>query len=440
MTTPSHDWKNRAKPAWPILFIVLIVGMVLSIFTQHAIGEKTPAICTIGDSLQEWTAPLHAYVSEHPMLASALMVFYSIVGDAIVLIMVVCAIVQSSVRPILPFIVFMIFRQTMQTLVAFPVDPGIIWHYPGFPSLFTNYQLGGDFYFSAYVGINILGALELGQIFRHRWITIINCLIAAMVVMIDIVLRSHYTTDIYTSVITAIFAYLFTQEFVPPIDRFLKKLDKISHFLLVTLICLGIAAIFTTQYFIAQKAIPDCGIDDLVQNFFLPFNEYLRSHVLVSNGVLILMNFLIDCMFVFMFIDTIITRNIRPFLTYVLFFALRQSLQLLVSLPAPLHTIWHDPGFPSLLQNYQIANDFYFSGHAGISLIAALEMASFGKRWFTLFGFSIFILESFLVIAMQIHYTMDVFTAIMTVFCITDLSIHLSHPINRWLARLMKSS
>ncbi len=281
--------------------------------------------------------------------------------------------------------------------------------------------------------------MEFGEIFQKRWLMLLNLFGAAVIAFIDIVLRSHYTTDIYTSAMTAIFAYLFTQQFVPPVDAFLKKLDKLSHFLLVFLICFGIACVFTTQYFIGQKSIPVCGITDAIQNLFLPFNAYLRDHLFVKNGFLIVMNFLLDCMFVFMFVDTIITRNIRPFLTYVLFFALRQTMQLLVSLPIPPHIIWDYPGFPSLLQDYHVSNDLYFSGHAGISLIAALEMSSFGKRWLTVLGFTIFACESILVIAMQIHYSMDVFTAIITVFCITDLSCHISHPINRGLAKIMRS-
>jgi hypothetical protein len=440
MTTPAHDTPYPQKPAWPVLFLIIIGGALLGLLTEHWIGDKIPPDCLIGDFLQKSTAAINAFVSGHPWLANTLIIIYSVFGDAIVLVLFVCAIVQSSIRPILPLLVFMLLRQAMQLLISFPVEPDLIWHYPGFPSLFSNYAISGDFYFSAYVGINILGALELGTIFRHRWITYTNYLIAILIAFIDIVLRSHYTTDIYTSILTAIFAYLFTQQFVPPIDHFLKKLDKISHFLLIFMICLGIAAIFTTQYFIAKKGIPTCGIIDLVQNFFLSFNQYVTDHVRVGDALLIGMSFVLDCMFLFMFVDTIITRNIRPFLTYALFFTLRQSMQFLVSLPIPPHIIWHDPGFPSLLQNYHVSNDLYFSGHAGISLIAALEMSSFGKRWLTTVGFTLFALESILVIAMQIHYTMDVFTAIITVFCITDLSCHLAHPVNRFLAKIARET
>lgn len=439
MTTPATDTRYRIKPAWPLLFVILIAGLFLGYLTEGWVGEKPSPDCFIRDELQMWLAPLNSYVAANESLSNILMILYSIVGDAAVLILVAFSVIRTSIRPIFPLLVFMVIRQIMQLLVSFPLDPNLIWHYPGFPSLFADYQVSGDFFFSGYVGINILAALEFREIFRLRWLTVVNFLVIIFVIVTDLILRSHYTTDIYTSIITAIFAYLFTQQFIPSVDRYLKKLDKFSHFLLIFVICVAIASIFVIQYFIGKKEVISCGISDLIQQLFFPFNAYLRSHVNLGNAFLITMNFLLDCMFVFMFVDTIITRNIRPFLTYAIFFILRQSMQMAISLPLPPDPIWHYPGFPSLIQNYQIVNDLYFSGHAGISLIAALEMSSFSKRWLTILGFSIFVFESTAVIAMQIHYTMDVFTAIMTVFCITDLSCHLAHPINNALARLMRS-
>jgi len=414
--------------------------MYLSLQTEHWIGAKPSPVCFIHDALQSWMAPINMYLTNHVTLSNVLMVMYSTIGDAVVFILILCAIVKGSVRPVLPLLVFMILRQLMQLLVSFPVDPSAIWHYPGFPSLFVNYEVDGDFYFSGYVGIVILAALEFKDIFHRKWLTICSFILVFFVVFTDLILRTHYSTDVYTSIITAIFAYLFMDQFIASVDKFLKKIDRFSHFLLIFLICLLIASVFATQYYIQQNIPPTCGIKDLVQDFFLPFNEYLTTHKEIGNGVLIGMNLLLDGMFVLIVSDTIVTRNIRPFLTLVLFFLLRQTMQMIISLPMPPDTIWHYPGFPSLLQDYQISNDLYFSGHAGISLIAALELASFSKRWLTILGFSIFITECFLVISMQIHYTMDVFTAIMTVFCITDLSCHLAHPINRFLAKIMKSS
>lgn len=295
MTIPSTDTSYPQKPAWPVLFLIIVAGMALSILTERWIGEQVPPDCLIGDAIQRWVAPLNAYVSNRAGLGDGLIILYSIFGDAIVLVLIACAIAKASIRPVLPLLVFMLLRQTMQLLISFPVDPGLIWHYPGFPSLFLNYDISGDFYFSAYVGINILGALEMYQLFRKKWLMWLNFGGALVIALIDMVLRAHYTTDIYTSIITAIFAYLFTQPFVPPVDHLLKKLDRLSHFLLVFLICLGIAVIFTTQYFIGKKAIPSCGIEDMVQYWLLPVNHFLMGHAYVGNAFLIAMSFLWDC-------------------------------------------------------------------------------------------------------------------------------------------------
>jgi hypothetical protein len=109
---------------------------------------------------------------------------------------------------------------------------------------------------------------------------------------------------------------------------------------------------------------------------------------------------------------------------------------MLIKLPLPPQLIWHYPGLPSLFQAYSISSDLFFSSHTGVSLIAAYELSYFKKRWLTILGFSAFVLEATSVIIMQIHYTMDVFTAIMTVTCLTDILFKISPPINRFLAKI----
>lgn len=313
MTIPSTDTKYPQKPAWPILFIIIVAGCILSLLTENWIGSVEAPKCKIQDALQHLLAPLNTYVADHDLVSKTLIVLYSIFGDAIVLVLICCAIVQSSIRPILPLILFMVLRQTMQMLVTFPVDPGLVWPDPGFYSLFLNYHVSGDFYFSAYVGINTLGALEMRDIFHKKWLTGLIFFIAGLIILIDMVLRAHYSTDIYTSIITAVFVYLFSQQFIQPIDQFLKKLDKLSHLLFIFLICVGVAVLFSTQYFISLKPIPTCGIRDVLQNLFLPLNHFLQEHVYLGNTMLIIINLLLDTMFFFMLVDTIMTRNIRPF-------------------------------------------------------------------------------------------------------------------------------
>ncbi len=288
-----------------------------------------------------------------------------------------------------------------------------------------------DFYFSAYVGINLLGNLELER-FRINWLSALGLFFLAFEAFVDIVLRAHYTPDLYTSVITAFFCYLIAQPLIPAIDRVLKRMEHRSPYLLFFLIVMGIAGFYTTEYFIGQRPVPICVIRDVVHEWLYPINAFLRVHPMIEGAQLILMNSILHILVVFIIADTILTRNIRPFFILVIFLALRQTLQMLVSLPIPPHLIWYNPGLPEFLQTYDVANDLYFSGHTGVSLLAATELA-LGKRWLTILGFSLFGYEVLSVLAMQIHYTMDAFTAIMTVFCFTGLAKRLAPSINKWL-------
>lgn len=397
-----------------------------------------PSPCLIGDRLQTLTASWNAYLQTGGWAPNALIILYSALGDVYVLFFFITALWSSSLRMILPLFVFLFFRQVMQVLVTFPIAPGMIWHYPGLPALFAAYNISNDFYFSAYIGINLLITLKLLE-YKNWWLTLLGFFIVFIEAFISIILRVHFTPDIYTSIITAIFVFLYVFPLSDKLERFLKP--KITYFrtALIGLIILGLIAFYSIEHILAKKPISNCGIIDLLQQFTLPLNEYISSHGSLSEMILIIMNGISDCLGLFIIGLVIVKRDTRPFLMLLIFGLLRQSLQYLVSLPIPLHTIWHYPGVPSIFANYNITNDLYFSLHTGVSLIVALEVARFKKTWLTILGFSIFFFEVSCVIVLQIHYTMDVFTAIMTVLCIKGLCAYLAIPLNRLLGRITEA-
>jgi len=98
----------------------------------------------------------------------------------------------------------------------------------------------------------------------------------------------------------------------------------------------------------------------------------------------------------------------------VIVLGLRQIMQACVALPAPPNAIWHYPGFPSLLVTYSVANDYFFSGHTAIAVVGATEMARLGRRWLTGLGVLIVLFEIVTVLVLRAHYTMDVFTGLIT--------------------------
>jgi len=116
---------------------------------------------------------------------------------------------------------------------------------------------------------------------------------------------------------------------------------------------------------------------------------------------------------------------------------LRQIMQGLCALPQPPNMIWHDPGFPSLLVTYTVANDFFFSAHTAIAVFGATELARLGIRWLKLVAIVIVLFEVTTVLVLRAHYTMDVFTAIFAALFAAHLAERVSPSLDRKLARFL---
>lgn len=420
------------KPSRPILFLIVLISIALYFIFQFLIHSLTPPSCGIQDALQIWTSGINAYLNNHAWAANTLQILYSLFGDLSVLVLYFFMIATKSVRPILPLFIFMVLRGLLQTMVALPLPDGLIWEYPGFPSLFSNYDLDTDFYFSAFAGINLLATLYLMR-FKIRWLTVLGFAIVVFELFAAIVLRSHYTTDLYTSIMTAIFSYLAGEKLSNKFEPYFR-----NRFGLIVFAIAQIVLYFIFQHLIGQRPAPVCKIHDVLLELFQPVTNFLHNHRIAANIQLIAMNGILDILSLFLIVITLVKRDIRPFFILVIFFSLRQILQLLVKLPIPPEAIWHYPGFPSLLQTYGIASDYYFSGHTGLSLLAFYELSYFRKPWLAYLGFALFVYEAISVLATHGHYTMDVFTAIMTVTCFTDFSFKFAPYINRFLAKVSR--
>ncbi len=190
--------------------------------------------------------------------------------------------------------------------------------------------------------------------------------------------------------------------------------------LIVTAVALAIW--FWTQSSIGTRGLPGAGIGDGLHTATASANSYLHTHPTAANALLIVSSAIIDLLAIFLLSKWIFGASTRPFLGLVLVLGLRQVMQALVALPAPPNAIWHYPGFPSLLVTYGVANDYFFSGHTAIAVLAATEMARVGRRWLTGLGALIVVFEVLAVLVLRAHYTMDVITGIMTGLCAARLA------------------
>jgi hypothetical protein len=204
----------------------------------------------------------------------------------------------------------------------------------------------------------------------------------------------------------------------------------------LTLVVLGLAAWFWTQSLIGQRTISGPAIGDELHVLTAPAHQYLLDHPRAANGLLIASSAGIDLFAIFLLGRAIFGPTFRPFIGLLLLFALRQICQAFCALPPPEGMIWHNPGFPSFVVTYGVANDLFFSGHTAIAVFGAVELARLGRRWLGVLGFGIALFEVATVLTLRAHYTMDVFTGAVTALLVAGVAAKISPWCDRALARL----
>jgi hypothetical protein len=217
--TPAEN-SGQGKPL-VLRLVVTAVVLALWFWTQSLIGGRTAPASGIGDALHNLTAGLNSYFSGHPRAANALLIVSSGLIDAIGFFLLGRWLFGGSVRPFLGLFSLMALRQVMQALCALPAPPNIIWHYPGFPSLLVTYRVANDFFFSGHTAIAVFGALEISR-FRLKWLTMAAVLIVVFEVATVLILRAHYTMDVFTGILAALWVSKMSERIAPRLDRLIQ--------------------------------------------------------------------------------------------------------------------------------------------------------------------------------------------------------------------------
>ena len=208
-----------------LLLRIVVTGVVLAIWfwTQSLLGARTPpAAGGIGDALHNLTAGLNSYFAQNATAANALLIVSSAFIDALGLFLLGSWLFGGSVRPFLGLALLMLLRQFLQALCSLPVPAGMIWHYPGFSSLLVTYRVANDFFFSGHTAIAVFGAIELSR-FRHKWLTAFAISLVLFEVTTVLVLRAHYTMDVFTGFLAALWIARVSERISPALDRRLAE-------------------------------------------------------------------------------------------------------------------------------------------------------------------------------------------------------------------------
>jgi len=197
--------------------VATVAALGLWFWTQSLIGRRIPAE-GIGDALHNLFAGLNLYFWAHATAANVLLVVSSAFIDIFGLFLVAEWIFLGRSRAFLGLVLLLGLRQVMQALCTLPAPPNMIWRNPGFPSLFVTYSVGNDYFFSGHTAIAVFGAMELARL-RRGWLTALAIAIAIFEIVTVLILRAHYTMDVFTGAVTALWVAAFCDWVAPRIDR-----------------------------------------------------------------------------------------------------------------------------------------------------------------------------------------------------------------------------
>ncbi len=212
-------------PAWAVRVALVVLGLGGWFWTQALIAKRAFPEGRISDRIHDLTAPLNAYLRAHPRAADRLLVATSGLIDLLGFFLVLRAVFGPSLRPFLGLLVLYALRQVCQAACALPCPDGMIWRYPGFPSLLVTYGTASDLFFSGHTAIAVYGSLELAH-WGGPAFAVLGALIAVTEAATVLVLRAHYTMDVFAGAVTALWAWTAASAIAPFLDGWLAGLAR----------------------------------------------------------------------------------------------------------------------------------------------------------------------------------------------------------------------
>jgi len=170
-----------------------------------------------------WLSSVNDFLHHHNNLANAILIITSADIDISLICLFFWGIFGNTFRPTITIFLLLIFRQISQVLVSEPIPSGMIWHYPGFPSLIVTYFTTYDFFFSGHTATATIAALEIGyRNLKSKIYLMISILMVIIQVFFILSMRFHYTADAITGIFAAVTAFFISLKITPYVDNAFK--------------------------------------------------------------------------------------------------------------------------------------------------------------------------------------------------------------------------
>lgn len=212
---------------WPVIGIrltLVVAGIVLWYWTQAVLGKRVPKVgyeVPLTDGIHLLTARLHQRYATNVAAGNRLLILSSLVIDLLGLYLLGAALFGESIRPYLGLVMVFALRQVCQMLCPLPAPSGMVWRYPGVPAILVTYGTANDLFFSGHTAIAVYGAATLAGHWGPRGLAL-GLTIAVFEAVTVLFLRAHYTMDVFTGIICALWVYSLSGTLAPWVDGMIR--------------------------------------------------------------------------------------------------------------------------------------------------------------------------------------------------------------------------
>jgi hypothetical protein len=200
---------SNARQRWSVrgLQVLAVAGAYAAwLISQHLLEKSRGVVTGFTDHSHELLAGVNSYLNAHPPLADLILAVSSLEVDLAAASMVAFFFIRRESRPLLALWLILIMRQLCQASVSMPPPDGMIWRYPGFPTIVVTYGTSTDFFFSGHMALATLLATELTAQRATRAKQAIAWSVALLQALVIISMRFHYVTDVAAGCLAAVAA------------------------------------------------------------------------------------------------------------------------------------------------------------------------------------------------------------------------------------------
>jgi hypothetical protein len=235
---PNENWlfeicsgvdSAMTTASWSVIGVrsgFVVAGILIWYWSQAVLGKRVPKVeqeVPLTDGIHLLTARLHARYATNVEAGNRLLIGSSLVIDLLGAYLVCSAIFGESVRPFLGLVILFSLRQICQLLCPLPSPAGMIWRYPGVPAVLVTYGTANDLFFSGHTAIAVYGAATLAGHWGFWGLTFGLAVIVFEAATV-LVLRAHYTMDVFTGIVCALWVYSLSGSIAPWVDEAILRL------------------------------------------------------------------------------------------------------------------------------------------------------------------------------------------------------------------------